>query len=214
MPKYKLVVFDMDGTLLETRSCWAHIHEHFGTDNSDMLKLYINHKITDEEFVLADINLWQSKSERKIDEYYINSLLDEIKPMEGAGELIEFLHRNDIKTAIISGGIQYLADKWAKKWKMHFAIANELIDDKNGKLMFKEGASGNNKGPVIDRLVKNLNLKKENIVAVGDTIVDIPLFERSGLSIAVNTKDKRVIKKADYHHKEKNLEGLMNLIKN
>ena len=51
-------------------------------------------------------------------------------------------------------------------------------------------------------------------MAVGDTIVDIPLFERSGLSIAVNTKDKRVIKKADYHHKEKNLEGLMNIIKN
>ena len=47
MAKIKLVVFDMDGTLLKPRSCWAYIHEHFGTDNSEMLKLYIEQKITD-----------------------------------------------------------------------------------------------------------------------------------------------------------------------
>ena len=50
MAKIKLVVFDMDGTLLKPRSCWAYIHEHFGTDNSGMLKLYIEQKITDQEF--------------------------------------------------------------------------------------------------------------------------------------------------------------------
>ena len=38
MARIKLVVFDMDGTLLKPRSCWAYIHEHFGTDNSEMLK--------------------------------------------------------------------------------------------------------------------------------------------------------------------------------
>ena len=47
MAKIKLVVFDMDGTLLHPRSCWAYIHEHFGTDNTEMLKLYIERKISD-----------------------------------------------------------------------------------------------------------------------------------------------------------------------
>ena len=45
MAQIKLVVFDMDGTILEPRSSWAMIHEHFGTDNTEMLQLYINHKI-------------------------------------------------------------------------------------------------------------------------------------------------------------------------
>ena len=45
MSKIRLVVFDMDGTLLQPRSCWAQIHEHFGTDNREMLKLYVEHKI-------------------------------------------------------------------------------------------------------------------------------------------------------------------------
>ena len=65
MAKIKLVVFDMDGTLLKPRSCWAYIHEHFGTDNSEMLEKYIEHKISDQEFVKSDISLWQEKSNKK-----------------------------------------------------------------------------------------------------------------------------------------------------
>ena len=52
MARIKLVVFDMDGTLLKPRSCWAYIHEHFGTDNSEMLKKYIDHKINDKPLAL------------------------------------------------------------------------------------------------------------------------------------------------------------------
>ena len=53
MPQIKLVVFDMDGTIIEPRSSWAMIHEHFGTDNTEMLQLYIDHKISDKEFTLS-----------------------------------------------------------------------------------------------------------------------------------------------------------------
>ena len=50
MAKIKLVIFDMDGTLLKPRSCWAQIHEHFGTVIRDLLKLYVEHKISHQEF--------------------------------------------------------------------------------------------------------------------------------------------------------------------
>ena len=65
----------MDGTLLQPRSCWAQIHEHFGTDNSDMLKLYVEHKISDQEFVRADIKTWEETSDVKVDEE-TNNLVD------------------------------------------------------------------------------------------------------------------------------------------
>ena len=162
MSAIKLVVFDMDGTLLEPRSCWAYIHDHFGTDNSDMLQQYLEHKISDQEFVKADIKLWEDTSGKTINEEYINSILDEIKPIEGAEKLIDELHRKGIKTAIISGGIQYLANKWADKWKMEFAIANELINDKNGKLKAIINASGNAKGPIMDALLERMELSKDD----------------------------------------------------
>ena len=102
MAKIKLVVFDMDGTLLRPRSCWAYIHEHFGTDNSEMLEKYIEHKINDQEFVKSDISMWQEKYKGKVDEKYINSILDEIKPIEGAEQLVTQLHKNGIETVFLT----------------------------------------------------------------------------------------------------------------
>ena len=201
MSQIKLVVFDMDGTIIEPRSSWAMIHDHFGTDNSEMLQMYIDHKISDKEFVKADIALWNSKSDRPVNEEYINSILDKAKPRKGAEELIRSLHEENIKTLILSGGIQYLADKWAKQWDMDDALANDLIDDSEGNLTAIIKSSGHNKGPVMEGMIEKYNLSKNEIAAVGDTVVDIPTFERAGLSVAVNTEDERVISKANYHLK-------------
>ena len=201
MSQIKLVVFDMDGTIIEPRSSWAMIHDYFGTDNTEMLQMYIDHKISDKEFVKADIKLWNSKSDVPVNEEYINSILDEAKPRKGAEELITSLHEAKIKTIILSGGIQYLADKWAKEWNMDDALANDLIDDKNGDLTAIIKSSGHNKGPVMEKMIEKYNFNKNEIAAVGDTVVDIPTFERAGLSIAVNTEDERVINKANYHLK-------------
>ncbi len=212
MTKVKLVVFDMDGTLLEPRSCWAYIHEHFGTDNSKMLKLYIERKISDNDFVKADMKLWQNSTKNKVNEKYINSILDEIKPIKGAKKLIGALHSKHIETAIISGGIQYLATKWAEKWKMKDALANELIDDEKGKLKAVINVRGNAKGPVMKSLLEKMKIKKDEVISVGDTIVDLPLFERSRFSIAVNTNDLRVINKANYHHTSSDLSDLIPII--
>ena len=210
MAKIKLVIFDMDGTLLKPRSCWAQIHEHFGTDNRDLLKLYVEHKISDQEFVKADVNTWEESSDVKVDEKYVNSILDQIEPRDGAEELVAGLHNKGIETIFLTGGITFLADKWAKQWNMKKPLANDLIDGKDGRLMVHVNASGHAKGPVMDQLLKKMKLSKEDVAAVGDTVVDLPLFERAGLSIAVNTNQKDVFENADYHHNG-NLKKLINI---
>lgn len=204
----------MDGTLLQARSCWNYIHQHFGIDNKEMLKMYMEHKINDQEFAESDIRLWEQSSDVHINEAYINSILDEIKPINGAEDLIHSLHQKGVRTIILSGGIKYLAVKWAEKWNMKEAIANHLIDDENGNLKVVIESSGHAKGPIMDALLERLNVSKEEVAAVGDTVVDIPLFERAGLGIAVNTNDQKVIDEADYHLKEKNLGNLIPIITN
>ena len=202
----------MDGTLLQERSCWEYIHRHFGVDNTDMLKLYMEHKINDQEFAESDIELWGKNSDKKVNESYINSILDEIEPIDGAEELIDSLHKNGIKTAILSGGIKYLADKWAEKWKMECAIANRIVDDESGNLKVIIESSGHAKGPIMDQLLEKMEVRKKDVAAVGDTVVDIPLFQRAILGIAVNTNDRKVIDEADYHLKENNLRKLIPVI--
>ena len=202
----------MDGTLLRERSCWEYIHRHFGVDNTEMLKLYMEHKISDQEFAESDIRLWKENSDEKVNESYINSILDEIKPIDGAEELIHALQKNGVKTAILSGGIKYLADKWAEKWNMECAIANRIVDGEDGNLKAIIESSGHAKGPIMDQLLEKMGFTKEEVASVGDTTVDIPLFQRSGLGIAVNTDDERVISEADYHLKENNLRKLIPVI--
>jgi len=202
----------MDGTLLRERSCWEYIHRHFDVDNTEMLKLYMEHKISDQEFAESDIRLWKENSDEKVNESYINSILDEIKPIEGAEELIHALQKNGVKTAILSGGIKYLANKWAEKWNMECAIANRIVDDEDGNLKAIIESSGHAKGPIMDQLLEKMGFTKEEVASVGDTTVDIPLFQRSGLGIAVNTDDERVISEADYHLKENNLRKLIPVI--
>ena len=202
----------MDGTLLQERSCWEYIHRHFGVDNTEMLKLYMEHKINDQEFAKSDIELWEKNGDGKVNESYINSILDEIEPMDGAEELIHSLHKNGIKTAILSGGIKYLADKWAEKWNMECAIANRIVDDEDENLKVIIESSGHAKGPIMDQLLEKMGFTKEEVASVGDTTVDIPLFQRSGLGIAVNTDNERVISEADYHLKENNLRKLIPVI--
>ena len=92
-------------------------------------------------------------------------------------------------------------------------LANNLIDGEDGHLIVEVNASGHAKGAVMDKLLKQSNLKKEQVAAIGDTTVDLPMFERAGLSVAVNTDDKRVIEKADYHLKG-DIRELQNLIIN
>ena len=212
MTNIKLVVFDMDGTLLKERSCWEYIHRHFGVDNREMLNLYMEHKISDQEFAKSDIELWEKASDEKIDESYINKVLDEIEPIDGAEELIHSLHKEGIKTAILSGGIKYLAEKWANEWDMGCAIANSIVDDENGNLKVIIESSGHAKGPVMNKLLEEMEFKKENVAAVGDTVVDIPLFQRATLGIAVNTNNTKVIDEADYHLKENDLRKLIPVI--
>ena len=84
---------------------------------------------------------------------------------------------------------------------MDGALANDLIDDENGNLTAIIKSSGHNKGPVMEKMIERYNCEKNEIAAIGDTMVDIPTFERAGLSVAVNTEDERVITKADYHLK-------------
>ena len=59
--RYKLVAFDMDGTLVVVNSCWGVIHRHFGTQRGarENLRAYERGEIDYLEFMRRDIALWR-----------------------------------------------------------------------------------------------------------------------------------------------------------
>jgi 3-deoxy-D-manno-octulosonate 8-phosphate phosphatase (KDO 8-P phosphatase) len=62
------------------------------------------------------------------------------------------------------------------------ALAHRMKD-----LGIKEVHQGvDDKGPLLDRLIRERGLKRENVCCMGDDIPDIPMLERAGLGVAVS----------------------------
>ncbi len=185
----KLIAFDMDGVLTEYFSSWVWVHEHFGTDNDEALRAYIAGKIDDLEFMRRDINLWKERK-KDLNREYIREILDGVPIRSGAKELMEWLRSNGCRTAIISGGIDILAERIGRELGMDYVFANGLeFDDKgiitgNGilRVVLKD------KSIILKKLMKELSIEKKGCAAVGDSDIDATMFRECALSIAFNPK--------------------------
>ena len=92
---YKLVCFDLDGTLVDgTEFIWKTLHTNLGIDlvkTDQAMKDYFNGQITYKEWFENDLKLWNEKGITK------DNLLNAIKcinPHEGALETLQKLKNN------------------------------------------------------------------------------------------------------------------------
>ena len=190
----KLVVFDMDGVLTDYFSSWVWVHEHFGTDNDEALRLYMEGKIDDEEFMRRDIALWTSRQEGLTREH-LREILDRVPVRKGAKELMEWLHGKGAKTAIVSGGIDILAERIGKELGMDYVFSNIVEADVDGRIT-GNGISRvklKDKAGTVRRLREELGLGKEDCAAVGDANIDASMFSECGLGIAFNPKPSATV---------------------
>ncbi len=205
--KIELVIFDMDGVLVDVISSWAWVHEHFDVDNDDSYKAYKDGEIDDMEFIRRDIELWKSAKE-DISKDDVLDILKEIPLITGYYDTIPEISEK-YRTAIISGGLKPLAEYIGSDY-FDKIMANDL-EEEDGKLT-GEGLLEvrlKDKGEAMERLLSELEIKKENTAAVGNSHTDSPMLEKAALGIAFNPSDERVKKAADKVIKKKDLTLLL-----
>lgn len=213
MDRLDLVVFDMDGVLTDVVSSWKYIHDYFHTSNERSVDLYVRGKIDDKEFIRRDAALWKING-KPLTKKKLEEILLEIPLMTGAKETISFLKENNVKTAIVSAGLDILADRIAKDLGIDYIYANGIETDKDGylngdgivgvRLRFKDDA--------VKKIAKENNFPLNRIASVGNSCFDIPMFEVSGLGIAFNPEDDCVCDYADHVIKEKDLRRILPII--
>ena len=196
--KIELVIFDMDGVLTNIISSWKYIHDFFNTSNERSVNDYLKGKIDDMEFIRRDASLWKENG-KPITKKRLFDILSDVPLMEGAKECISDLKNNGIKTAIVSAGLDILAEKVADKLGIDYVLANGLETDKNGRLncigilavrlMYKDLA--------VKSLAEKQKIPLERIASIGNSCYDIPMFEITGLGIAFNPGDKCTREAAD-----------------
>ena len=214
MDKLELVAFDMDGVLTDILSSWKYIHDYFKTSNEKSVDLYVRGKIDDKEFIRRDAELWKING-KPLKKNQLEKILNEIPIMKGAKTLIDFLKRNQIKTAIVSAGIDILANRIGKELGIDLIYANGIQTDDQGYLNGNGivGVKLRFKDETIEKICKENNISMNKIATIGNSCFDIPMFKTSGLSIAFNPDDKCVCEYADFSIEKKDLEYVVPILK-
>ncbi|MBS3749781.1 MAG: HAD-IB family phosphatase [Candidatus Thermoplasmatota archaeon] len=207
----KLVLFDMDGVLVDSISSWRHVHTHFSTNNDHAVKAYVQGKITDNEFIRHDVNQWKQDGQH-IFKKELQSIFSTITLMNGAQTCIQQLQKYDVQIGIVSAGIDVLANKVATILNIPLVYANELETDLNGQLTGegKVHVPLMQKDAVVEQIAYQLHLHQGEIAAVGNSCFDIPLLRSVGFGIAFQPDDDCIISEADEVIYKKDLTEVFN----
>ncbi len=205
-----MVFFDMDGVLLDTVSSWRYVHEYFGTTNERSIMPYLRGDIDYLEFIRRDVSLWKTNG-TAVSKATIEKILYSIPLINGVNECITFLKEHEVQTAIVSAGLDILAEKVARDLGIDYTFANEVKVGSDGRLT-GEGVLHvelMQKDKNVKELVDKLHLSLDACAAVGNSCFDIPMLEVCGLGIAFNPEDACIMQCADVVVKEKDLRQLI-----
>ena len=182
----RLVVFDMDSTLIE-----AEVIDELarlagvGDQVSAITERAMRGEIDFSESFRARMALLQGLSEDALEK-----VARGLKITEGAEHLVATLRTLGYKTAILSGGFTYFARHLQARLGIDYIHANEL-DIADGVVTGKVvGAivDGARKADLLRELAAEQNIDLQQVIAVGDGANDLPMLSIAGLGIAFRAK--------------------------
>ena len=182
----KLVVFDMDSTLIQGEVIDV-LAEHAGVGDqvARITASAMDGEMDFKESLIRRVALLKGLDAGVLTETARNLVLT-----EGAEQVIQTLKRLGYRIGIISGGFDFFGEYLQNQLGLDYVFANGL-EINNGKL------TGNVSEDIIDGLKKAEMLKTiatvENIslqqtIAVGDGANDLPMISIAGLGIAFHAK--------------------------
>lgn len=186
----ELVCFDMDGVLIDVGSSWVMVHKHFGVQNEASLRAYLNGEFDDAEFIKRDASLWL-KQRPKLSRADFEEIFREPPFMGGVEKTIDTLKAAGIEVAIVSGGVDIMAESVANRLQIPRVAANGFIYDAGGHIT-GEGVVRtplNDKAAPVVRFAKELNIPLERTLSIGNSLPDVSMFEVTGRSIAFHPED-------------------------
>jgi phosphoserine phosphatase len=206
--KYRLVIFDLDGTLTKEKSIWEYIHKILGKwygFAEEYQKQFLAGKISYEEFCEQDAQVWKGMK--------VEELFDIIKSVDfyaGIDELISYLKEKGLKTSIVSSGLSLLSNWVAKRYGFDFSVSNDLIHKDGivtGKVRIK--VYYDKKSEWVERIMKLFKIRPEETIAIGDSHGDIDMLKTVGFSIAFNSSCEELNKIASVCIQSENLADII-----
>lgn len=199
--EYKLVAFDVDGTLVDSSNyfpnIWWVLNKEFGTGKGDkgIEERYRRGEITYQQWVDEILSLYMQRGVNR--EMFLRAI-EPIKPVRGAQETLQQLKERCKKLAVISGSLDIILEKAFPDNPFDYVEINKIHFDNNGNITGWEATPyGDGRGKAIGLMdiarresrKMHGNFSLRNCVYVGDGRNDIQAIEAAGLGIAFYPSD-------------------------
>ncbi len=209
LANFGLVVMDMDSTLISIE-CIDEI--------ADMQGLKPQVSAITEAAMRGEIDFAESLRRRVallkgLDENALQRVYDErLQLNPGAEIMLAALKKHGIKTLLVSGGFVFFTERLKARLNLDFAYANmlEIVDGKLTGKVLGNIVDAQAKADFLVRTRDALNLKPEQVIAMGDGANDLKMMAQAGISIAYHAKPV-VRVQASYALNFAGLDGLVNL---
>ncbi len=206
----RLAVCDLDGTLKQASSPWMYLHRALGLEKEaeKYRARFLAGEIDYLEWARLDTALWKGIEVTKVEAIFRNS---PYRP--GVHALFDFLRHNNVRTAVISTGLDIHARLVAAELGVWRTIANELVVQ-DGRLTGEAivHVMEHTKGQLMAQLREEVGASIEECLAVGDGPADVELFTQAALAIAVCPRDERVRQAAHFVIEDGDLSQIIPLL--
>ena len=118
--------------------------------------------------------------------------------VEGAYELFKELKKQGVVTVLHSGNITPVLKYYQEKLGISYIVGNtpRMNGDKIVGIELSDFAGRDFKVIGCKKVIDKYNIEKKDIIAIGDSPADLPVFAISGVKIAINAKNN-IEKEAD-----------------
>jgi phosphoserine phosphatase len=182
---WRLFCFDLDGTLIRGTSSSQHLAERLGHAESlkQLEERYARNEISNQ--VVADESACHFAG-RSADE--IANLMDGVPLIDGIDATMAHLRRRRIPTLLSTVTWRFAAAPIAKRFGFAEFSGTEMNADSNGILSGTVSRHFDefDKREFVIEFCRAHGIPASQVVAVGDSRSDIPLFRWVGFSVALN----------------------------
>jgi len=187
--KVGVLAFDLDGVLVKCRSSWRYLHLRFGSitivESRDDARAFLEGRISYEEWMRRDLEAIIESAGRRLSREEIVNVFRDSELEEGAEEVVNYAKALGIELAIVSGGIDILANMVARRLGIRYVMANKLVFDNNDLLIPRgiEIVNPLRKDEALLKISRETGIPLNRFIYVGDTSWDVSAFRVVGYPV-------------------------------